>query len=472
MAIKHKERKVLQHVPITAMSSDGRGVGKLEDGKVIFAEMGVPGDVADVEIFKSKKKYAEGKAIGWVEKSVLRTSPACSHFGVCGGCKWQHILYQEQLTFKKLIVEDAFKRIGKVHLPPMPSVLGSENNFYYRNKLEFAFTDRRWLTNEEIKSGAQYEHRNALGFHVPGSFSGVLDVEHCYLQAEPSNAIRLAVKEFALKNGYPFFNLKEQSGFLRNLMVRTTSTGEVLVLFSFFENDEQKIESILSHIADMFPEVTSLQYVINPKRNDTIYDLSPFVYKGKSYITEQLGDYQFKIGPKSFFQTNSRQAKVLYDITTEFAQLQPTDVVYDLYTGVGSIAIYVSKLCKSVAGIEYIEEAIADAKQNAALNQIDNCTFYAGDVRMTLQPDFIALHGKPNVVITDPPRSGMHEDVVKTLLELEAPRMVYVSCNVGTQARDIELLDAKYAVTRIQPVDMFPHTTHIENVVALELKQN
>lgn len=470
MRNKSKERKVLPQVSITAMSSDGRGVGKLEDGKVVFAEMGVPGDIADVEVFKSKKKYAEGKAIGWNEKSALRTTPECSHFGVCGGCKWQHIQYAEQLKFKKQIVEDAFKRIGKVQMPPIPDVLGSESNFYYRNKLEFAFTDRRWLTDEEIKSGAQYEHRNALGFHVPGSFSGVLHVEHCYLQAEPSNAIRLAVKEFALNNGYRFFNLKEQSGFLRNLMVRTTSTGEVLVLFSFFENEEEKIAAILKSVSERFPEITSLQYVINPKRNDTIYDLAPLVYKGKSFITEQLGDYRFKIGPKSFFQTNSPQAKVLYDITAEFAQLQPTDVVYDLYTGVGSIAIYVSKLCKSVAGIEYIEEAIADAKENAALNQINNCTFYAGDVRMTLQPDFIALHGKPNVVITDPPRSGMHEDVVKTLLELEAPRIVYVSCNVGTQARDIELLDAKYAVTRVQPVDMFPHTTHIENVVALELR--
>ena len=352
----------------------------------------------------------------------------------------------------------------------MPDVLGCENNFFYRNKLEFAFTDRRWLTETEINSGQTYEHRNALGFHVPGSFSGVIDIEKCFLQADPSNPIRLAVKEFALSNAYTFFNLKDQSGLLRNLMVRTTATGEVLVLISFYENDEEKINALLSFVDQTFPQITSLQYVINSKRNDTIYDLEPQVYKGRDHIIEQLGSYRFKIGTKSFFQTNSVQAKALYDITKEFAALKSDDVVYDLYTGVGSIALYVSDSCKRVVGIELIEAAIADARENALLNSVANCTFYAGDMRMVLKPEFIVANGKPDVVITDPPRAGMHEDVVKMLLQLEAPKIVYVSCNAATQARDLQLLAEKYEVVRVQPVDMFPHTTHIENVAELRLK--
>jgi 23S rRNA (uracil1939-C5)-methyltransferase len=349
-------------------------------------------------------------------------------------------------------------------------VLGSASNFYYRNKLEFAFTNRKWLTNEEINSGQEFESRNGLGFHVPGSFSGVVDVAHCWLQGDPSNAIRNTVKAFGLQNDYTFFNLKDQNGLLRNLLIRTTTTGELLILLSFFENDAPKIEALMSHLAEAFPQVTSLQYVINPKRNDTIYDLDSIVYKGRGYIIEKLGDYSFKIGPKSFFQTNSVQAKVLYDVTKAFADLQPTDNVYDLYTGVGSIALYLSGLCKQVVGIEQIEAAIVDAKENAALNQVGNTRFYAGDVRMVLDQAFITENGRPDVVITDPPRAGMHEDVLHTLLELAAPKLVYVSCNVATQARDIELLSAKYEVVRTQAVDMFPHTTHIENVALLRLK--
>lgn len=469
--MKKKPRKILENIEITDMSSEGMGIARL-DGKVIFAEKAVPGDVVDVEVHKSKKSFSEGVIVALKTPSQLRIKPECRHFGVCGGCKWQHIGYGQQLLFKKKIVQDAFERIGKISVPEMPDVLGCENNFFYRNKLEFAFTDRRWLTVAEINSGQDFEHRNALGFHVPGSFSGVIDIEKCWLQADPSNQIRLAVKEFALKNAYPFFDLKGQTGLMRNLMVRTTSIGEILVLVSFYQNDAEKIEALMSYLSETFPQITSLQYVFNPKRNDTIYDLEPVVFKGKDHIIEQLGDYKFKIGTKSFFQTNSVQAKVLYDVTKDFAGLQPSDVVYDLYTGVGSIALYVSGGCQKVVGIEQIEPAIADAKLNAGLNNVDNCTFYAGDVRMVLKDEFIAANGKPDVVITDPPRAGMHDDVVKTLLQLEAPKIVYVSCNPATQARDLQLLSEKYDVTRVQPVDMFPHTTHIENVALLVLKGN
>lgn len=465
-----KKNQLVPDVAIEGMSSEGKGFAKI-NGKVVFTTAAVPGDVVDIEIRRGRKNYAEAVITELKSPSVYRTQPACSHFGVCGGCKWQHIQYAEQLKFKKQIVEDAFARIGKVEFPPIPDVIGSADNYYYRNKLEFAFTDRKWLTNEEINSGAIYEHRNGVGFHVPESFSGVLDIQHCYLQGDPSNQIRTAVREFALKNGYTFFNLHQQNGFLRNLMVRTASTGELLVLFSFYEDDKKKIELLLNYVAEQFPQITSLQYVINPKRNDTIYDLETRVYKGNAFIIEKLGDYKFKIGPKSFFQTNSKQAKVLYDVTKEFADLKVDDVVYDLYTGVGSIGIYLSGLCKKVTGIEQVEAAINDAKENAALNNVSNCSFYAGDVRMVLKDDFITANGKPDVLITDPPRAGMHEDVVRTLLELECPKLVYVSCNPATQARDLQLLSEKYAVTKVQPVDMFPHTTHIENVARLELKK-
>lgn len=454
---------------ITAVASDGRGIAK-PDGKVLFADLAVPGDTIDFIVNRSKKSYAEGEIGKLKVASPLRQQPMCSHFGVCGGCKWQHVKYAEQLKFKQEIVADAFRKIGRVDFLDIPEVLGCSADFYYRNKLEFAFTDRRWLTQHEIETGKTYEHRNGLGFHVPGSFSGVIDVERCYLQGGLSNDIRDAVKNFALQNRYTFFNLKEQTGLLRNLMVRTSTTGETLVLLSFYENDEEKIQQLLEFIKQKF-SITSLQYVINPKRNDTIYDLPVKVYAGKDHIIETLGNYRFKIGPKSFFQTNPEQAKRLYDITKDFAGLKPDDVVYDLYTGVGSIAIYVSDACRQVTGIEQIEEAISDAKENAQLNSVTNCSFYAGDVRMVLRDDFINANGKPDVVITDPPRAGMHEEVVSTLLQLEAPSIIYVSCNAATQARDIQLLSEKYSITRIQPVDMFPHTTHIENVARLELKK-
>ncbi len=464
-----KKRPLLENLEITGMSSDGRGIGKIE-GKVAFTQFAMPGDIVDAQVNRDKKKYYEAKIAALKQPSAQRVKPACVHFTVCGGCKWQHAAYDEQLKYKRQIVGDAFERIGNVQFPPIPEVVGCADNYYYRNKLEFAFTDRRWLTDEEVASGQSYEHRNGVGFHVPENFLGVIDVEHCWLQADPSNQLRLAVRDFALKNGYSFFNLGKQFGLLRNMLVRTSSIGEILVLISFFENDEEKINALLTHLSEKFPQISSLQYVHNPKKNDTIYDLQPHVFKGKDHIIEQLGNYKFKVGPKSFFQTNSVQAKVLYDITKQFADLKPTDVVYDLYTGVGSIGIYVSDSCARVSGIEQIEAAINDAKENAALNGVTNCSFYAGDVRMVLNPDFIAANGKPDVVITDPPRAGMHEDVVNTLLALEAPKIVYVSCNPATQARDLQLLDAKYEVVKVQPVDRFPHTVHIENVALLRKK--
>lgn len=456
-------------VEITAMSSEGLGIAK-QDGKVIFTAFGVPGDKVKVNIKRSKKNYSDATISELYEPSALRTTAPCPHFGVCGGCKWQHIQYPAQLKFKRDIVNDAFTKIGKVEFPEIPATVGCEQNYYYRNKLEFTFTDRRWISDEEVKAGTEFEHRNGLGFHVPGNFWGVIDVERCYLQADPSNNIRIAVRDYALANNIPFFNLHKQFGYLRNLLIRTTSTGELLVLLSVYEDRPEELKGIMEFILKEFPQVTSLQYVVNPKRNDTIYDLDIQVYHGRAYIIEQLGDYKFKIGPKSFFQTNSAQGKLLYDITKEYAALKPDDIVYDLYTGVGSIGIYVSDACKSVTGIEQIEDAIRDAKENATMNGITNCSFYAGDVRMVLNPEFIAANGKPSVVITDPPRAGMHEDVVNTLLELAAPRIVYVSCNPSTQARDLQLLDAKYKVVKVQPVDMFPNTTHIENVAVLELK--
>ncbi len=463
-----KEPKQIDNVAITAMASKGLGIGKV-DGKVFFVAGAVPGDTVNVRITTDKKKYAEGDIAALITPSEHRAKPVCEHFGTCGGCKWQHIRYSEQLQYKTQIVEDALIRIGKLTIPEVKPILGSRSDYFYRNKLEFSFTDRRWLTQDEIDGGQEFDRRG-LGFHVPGSFMMVLDVKKCWLQGDPSNAIRLAIRDFAIANNYSFFNIKTQEGLLRTMMIRTTSLGEIMVLVMFTSQDDEKIEALLGHLQEQFPQITSLQYVINNKRNDTIYDLPTYVYSGKDHIVEQLGDYKFKVNPKSFFQTNSDQARVLYDVAKEFADLKPTDVVYDLYTGVGSIALYVSGLCKNVVGIEQVEAAIEDAKENAELNGVTNCAFYAGDVRMVLKPEFIAANGRPDVVITDPPRAGMHEDVVKTLLELAAPRIVYVSCNPATQARDLELLAAKYDIKKIQPVDMFPQTTHIENVAVLELR--
>jgi len=462
------KKQIIEQVSVTGISAEGFGIGKLEDGKVVFVPYTAIGDEAIVKVTKSKKSYAEGVLLELVKPSEIRRVPTCIHFGLCGGCKTQHIPYTEQLRIKSKTVRDAFERIGKVALPEINAIIGCENEFNYRNKLEFGCTNRKWLTNEELETIGDGERRG-IGFHIPGSFSGILDIEHCYL-LDASNKIRLAIRDFALQHNYSFYNIKDKVGLLRNVLVRTTSTNEMLVLVSFIEDDKKRVSALMSFIEATFPEITSLQYVINPKLNDTIYDLHPVVVKGNPFITEQLGNYKFQLGPKSFFQTNSHQAKLLYDVTKNFAGLTGTENVYDLYTGVGSIAIYVSDACKQVVGIEQIDAAIVDAKENAKLNNVSNTHFYTGDVRMILNEALLQRHGKPDVIITDPPRAGMHEDVVKTLLEAEVKRLVYVSCNAATQARDAALLDEKYRVAKMQPVDMFPQTMHIENVALMELR--
>lgn len=462
------KQTIIESLQITGISAEGYGIGKLENGKVVFVPYTAPGDAVKVQITKSKKSFCEGILIEVLEPSTFRQQAVCSHFGLCGGCKLQHIPYTEQLRLKTQTVRDAFERIGKISITGMKEIIGCENTFDYRNKLEFTFTNRKWLTHEQIASDESFERR-ALGFHVPGSFSGVLDIDNCYLMNE-SNAIRLGIKNFAIANDFSFFNIKEKKGLLRNLLIRKSSTNELLVLVSFFENDEPSINKLMRFVEENFPQITSLQYVLNSKANDTIYDLEPVVVKGKPYITDTLGRYKFRIAPKSFFQTNSKQAEKLYDIAKGFASLTGEENVFDLYTGVGSIAIYVSDACRQVVGIEQIDAAIEDAKQNAAINNVTNTHFYCGDVRLLLNEALLQQHGKPDVVITDPPRAGMHNDVVKTLLQAAIKKIVYVSCNPATQARDLQLLSERYSVEKIQPVDMFPQTMHIENVALLRLK--
>jgi 23S rRNA (uracil1939-C5)-methyltransferase len=459
----------IENVEVTGMSSEGKGIAKI-DGKVHFVKGAVPGDVVNLQTLKSKSKYAECSLGDVLMPSKDRVEPVCDYFGVCGGCKWQQVDYTAQLRFKQEIVSDAFERIGKVEVRERLPIVGSDNQYFYRNKMEYGFTDRRWLTIEEINSGMEFD-RNGLGLHVAESFASVIDVNRCHLQADIANEIRNAVRNFAKLQGLSFFDLKQQQGFLRNLMIRTSAAGEILVLLSVTENNEKEISALMHFLQEKFPAINSLQYVINPKRNDTIYDLEPITFYGKNYIIEKLGKYSFKIGPKSFFQTNTAQAIKLYDITKDFAGLSGEENVYDLYTGVGSIGIYLSEACKSITGIEQIEEAIKDARENASLNNVSNCTFYAGDVRMILNEDFIEKHGKADVIVTDPPRSGMHEDVVKTLLEHQSKAIVYVSCNAATQARDIAMLSEKYEVEKMRAVDMFPQTTHIENVAKLVLRR-
>ena len=467
--MRHKKSAIHLGLPITAMSSEGLGIARLE-GKVIFAEGCIPGDTADVKIFKSKASYEEGKAIAISVESEDRVKPFCSHFGTCGGCKWQFATYSAQLKYKEEIVKSAFERIAKVRLENVKPIMGCDEIMYYRNKLEYTFSNKKWLTNEEIESDNSQLSRDACGFHIPGLFDKVVDVDHCYLQGSISNELRLAIKNYSIEKGYSFYDIKAQQGFLRNLVVKTASTGEVLVLLVVGENNIDKINDIMSFVKEKFPIIQSLQYMINTKKNDSTYDLEAITYSGEAFIVEELGLKRFKIGPKSFFQTNSRQGKKLYDIIKEFAGLNKSDIVYDLYTGVGSIAIYMADECHTVIGVEEVKEAIVDANENKKLNHQDNCHFYTGDVKNIINSDLFIKHGKPNLIITDPPRSGMHEKVIEELLAVSAPRLIYVSCNPSTQARDIALLAEKYEVKWMQPVDMFPHTKHIENVALLILR--
>lgn len=470
MARKKKELPLLEKVTITDVAAEGKAVAKVNE-LVIFVPYVVPGDVVDLQVKRKKNHYAEAVAVKFHEKSPLRTEPFCSHFGVCGGCKWQCLSYEEQLKYKQKQVFDNLTRIGKVELPEFRPILGSEKTRFYRNKLEFTFSNKRWLTEEEVKQDVKYDQMNAVGFHIPGAFDKVLAIDKCWLQDDISNQIRNAVRDYAYAHNFPFFDLRTQEGLLRNIMIRTSSTGELMVVLQCKVTDDEgrrKMEEILQFMADSFPQITSLMYVINNKCNDTIGDLDVEVFKGNDHIFEEMEGLRFKVGPKSFYQTNSEQAYNLYKVAREFAGLTGNELVYDLYTGTGTIANFVAGQARKVVGIEYVPEAIEDAKVNSALNGIDNTLFYAGDMKDILTNDFIAEHGRPDVIITDPPRAGMHNDVIDVILAAEPKRIVYVSCNPATQARDLQLLDGKYKVTAVQPVDMFPHTHHVENVVQLE----
>lgn len=470
MARKKKELPLLEKVTITDVAAEGKAVAKVNE-LVIFVPYVVPGDVVDLQVKRKKNHYAEAVAVKFHEKSPLRTEPFCSHFGVCGGCKWQCLSYEEQLKYKQKQVFDNLTRIGKVELPEFRPILGSEKTRFYRNKLEFTFSNKRWLTEEEVKQDVKYDQMNAVGFHIPGAFDKVLAIDKCWLQDDISNQIRNAVRDYAYAHNFPFFDLRTQEGLLRNIMIRTSSTGELMVVLQCKVTDDEgrrKMEEILQFMADSFPQITSLMYVINNKCNDTIGDLDVEVFKGNDHIFEKMEGLRFKVGPKSFYQTNSEQAYNLYKVAREFAGLTGNELVYDLYTGTGTIANFVARQARKVVGIEYVPEAIEDAKVNSALNGIDNTLFYAGDMKDILTNDFIAEHGRPDVIITDPPRAGMHNDVIDVILAAEPKRIVYVSCNPATQARDLQLLDGKYKVTAVQPVDMFPHTHHVENVVQLE----
>ncbi|NJY63726.1 23S rRNA (uracil(1939)-C(5))-methyltransferase RlmD [Salinimicrobium sp. CDJ15-81-2] len=464
-----KNRNIeFKEVEVIDAGAKGKSIAKAPDGKVIFIGNAVPGDVVDVQTTKRKKAFYEGTATRFHKYSDKRVESPCIHFSVCGGCKWQFMDYKHQLFYKEKEVVNNLTRLGKVELPEVTPILGSKAIYFYRNKMEFSFSDSRWLTQEEISSGRDIENRNALGFHIPGMWDKILDLEECHLQQAPSNGIRNSVKQFAIANDIPFFNTRDQRGMLRTLMIRTSSTGEIMVLIQFFEENREKRELLLNFIAEEFPEITSLQYVINPKGNDTIYDQKVICYKGNDHIFEEMDGLKFKINAKSFYQTNSEQAYNLYKITRDFAGLTGNELVYDLYTGTGTIAQFVAAKAKKVIGIEAVPEAIEDAKENARNNNITNTEFYVGDMKKVFTAEFIKQHGHPDVIITDPPRDGMHKDVVAQIIGILPQRIVYVSCNSATQARDLALLDEHYKVTRTQAVDMFPQTFHVENVVCLE----
>lgn len=470
MAKKRKELPLLENVEIEAFAAEGKALARV-DNLVVFVPFAAPGDVVDIRLSRKRKQYAEGRIVAFKRYSADRVEPFCSHFGVCGGCQWQHLPYSSQLKYKQQQVLDVLQRIAKIELPEARPILGSEKDRFYRNKLEYTFSNKRWRTLEEIQSGEEFKNNEALGFHIPGMFDKVLDIEKCFLQEDFSNRVRLSVKAFCLAHQMDFFDLKLQQGLMRNLIVRTTSTGQKMVIVVFFREETASQEALLNHLLNEFPEITSLIYVINNKANDTIFDRETVVYHGSAYIVEEMEGLQFIIGPKSFYQTNSEQAYRLYSLVREFAGLQGNELVYDLYTGTGTIANFLARQCRKVIGIEYIPEAIEDARANAELNGIKNTTFFAADVKDLLNNDFTAEQGRPDVLITDPPRAGMHGDVVKTILSAAPERVVYVSCNPSTQARDLSLMDNLYQVEALQAVDMFPHTQHVENVVLLKRRQ-
>lgn len=465
---KRTKKLAFTNIEVLDAGAKGKTIAKAPDGKVIFLPNAVPGDVVDVQTFKARKAYYEGKATVFHKLSDKRTTPACEHFNVCGGCKWQDMGYEHQLYYKQKEVTNNLTRIGHIELPEVTPILGCKKPYFYRNKMEFSFSDSRWLTQDEIESNDDLGDRNALGFHIPGMWDKILDIKKCHLQADPSNAIRNAVKQFAVDHDFEFFNTRNQTGLLRTIMIRTSTTEEIMVVIQFFKEDKAKRIMLMDFLAETFPQITSLQYIINGKANDTIYDQEVICYKGEDHIFEQMEGLKFKINAKSFYQTNSDQAFELYKITRDFAGLTGTELVYDLYTGTGTIAQFVAKQAKKVIGVESVPDAIEAAKENAQLNGINNVEFFVGDMKLVFNDAFITAHGHPDVIITDPPRDGMHKDVVQQLLNISPNKIVYVSCNSATQARDLELMDAMYKITKTQAVDMFPQTFHVENVVLLE----
>ncbi|HLN19980.1 MAG TPA: 23S rRNA (uracil(1939)-C(5))-methyltransferase RlmD [Bacteroidales bacterium] len=462
---RKKELPLLEKVKITDIGSEGNAIARV-DNMVVFVPMLIPGDVVDIKIVKKRRKFIEGKVVRFHEYSPDRIKPRCIHFGICGGCKWQHLPYPLQLQYKQKQITDNLQRIGKITLPDIDPIIGSPDLYLYRNKLEYTFSHKKWLTYDEMDSGADRD--NALGFHIPGQFDKILDIAECHLQPEPTNLIRNAVREFSRNNNLEFFDLREQKGFLRNIIIRNNLAGDVMVIVVFFYEDKVRRESLLRFISGQFPMVTSLMYIINSKKNDSLGDQDPVLFAGDDHLIERMGDLKFRIGPKSFYQTNTKQAEALYNTAVNFAALTGNEIVYDLYTGTGTIANFVASSSKSVIGIEYVEDAVKDARINSGLNDIRNTRFFSGDMKDVLTAGFMEANGYPDVIITDPPRAGMHEDVVNAILKASPERIVYVSCNPSTQARDINLLSGNYQVTRVQPVDMFPHTHHVENVALLE----
>ena len=472
MSRKKKPFPILENITITDVAAEGKALTRVGD-MVVFVPFAVPGDIVDIQIKKKKHSYCEGEVVRFIKYSNVRATPKCEHFGICGGCKWQNLPYEEQLKAKQKQVFDQLTRIGKVELPEFQPIMGSVKTFEYRNKLEFGCCNKRWLTKEQVASGFKYDNMNGIGFHITGAFDKILPIEKCWLMDDMHNRIRNSIRDYAFENGMKFFDLRGQKGLLRDIIIRNSNTGEWMVIIQFHYDepgDEERAKALLQHVADKFPEITSLLYVDNQKCNDTIGDQDVIVFKGNDHIFETMEDLRFKVGPKSFYQTNTDQAYHLYCVAREFAQLSGEETVYDLYTGTGTIANFVAHKAKKVVGIEYVPEAIEDAKVNSEINGITNTSFFAGDMKDILTDEFIAEHGHPDVIITDPPRAGMHPDVVNVIMNAAPKRIVYVSCNPSTQARDLQLLDPKYKVIKVQPVDMFPHTPHVENVVLLEMK--
>ena len=474
MSRKKKPFPVLENITITDVAAEGKALTRVGE-MVVFVPFAVPGDIVDLQIKKKKHSYCEAEVVRFIKYSNVRATPKCEHFGVCGGCKWQNLPYEEQLKAKQKQVYDQLRRIGKVELPEFQPIMGSVKTFEYRNKLEFGCCNKRWLTKDQVASGFKYDNMNGIGFHITGAFDKILPIEKCWLMDDTHNQIRNAIRDYAFENNLNFFDLRGQKGLLRDIIIRNSNTGEWMVIVQFHydqEGDEQKAKALLQHVADRFPQITALMYVNNQKCNDTIGDQDVMVFKGNDHIFETMEGLKFKVGPKSFYQTNTDQAYLLYKVAREFAQLTGEEIVYDLYTGTGTIANFVAHKAKKVIGIEYVPEAIEDAKVNSQVNGIENTSFFAGDMKDILTDDFIAEHGRPDVIITDPPRAGMHPDVISVIMKARPKRIVYVSCNPSTQARDLQLLDAEYKVVKVQPVDMFPHTPHVENVLLLELKNN